>query len=490
MASLLLKNITKQFPGVKALDDVTLSVASGEIHALCRENAAGKTTLMNILSGHLQPDAGEIIMGGAPVLLQNTQEAFDRGIAIVYQHLSLFDSLSVAENIHANQQPINKLGIIKFDDLYRNTSDLLHQLNLDTISPWTLVGKLSPAQKQMVEIAKALSKRPSIFILDEPTPSLTHNETKKLFEILQAQRNKGVSIIYISHRLEEIFLLADRISILKDGKHQGTFHSKDLSRDALISKMVGRELKELKTTTNQNQGVLLELKNVTGRKFADISFVLQRGEIMGLSGLVGAGRTEIARAIFGMEKISSGEIRFQNSPFAPSHPFQAVQKGIVYLTEDRKIWGLFPDMSIQDNIVAAGVDKIMSSGLYDGKKAKELALVQKEKLRIAAPSLRQRVVKLSGGNQQKVMLAKWLLVEPEVLIVDEPTHGIDIGAKYEIYEILKDLAEQGKGIIMISSELPELIGLCDRIIVIKRGAIAGELSGQNRTEEKIMKLAT
>ena len=311
MGSLLLQNITKQFPGVKALDKVTISIAPAEIHALCGENGAGKSTLMNILAGNLQPDEGDIIIRGNKVTLKDPQQAFDQGIAIVYQHLSLFDSLSVAENIYANQQPINKVGIIQFGDLYSKTRALLQQLNLEAIDPATLVGKLSPAQKQMVEIAKALSKEPSIFILDEPTASLTHKETKTLFEILQVQRNKGISIIYISHRLEEIFLLADRVSILKDGKHQGTFPSKELSRDALIGKMVGRELKELNTKSNKTREILLELKNITGPKFANISLTLHRGEILGLSGLVGAGRTEIARAIFGMDKILSGEMLLQ-----------------------------------------------------------------------------------------------------------------------------------------------------------------------------------
>ena len=490
MASLILQNITKEFPGVKALDNVTISVKPGEVHALCGENGAGKSTLMNILSGNLQPDGGNIVIDGSNVILQDTQRAFDQGIAIVYQHLSLFDNLSVAENIYANQQPRSKLGIIQFGDLYVKTQDLLQQLKLEAINPWTLVGKLSPPQKQMVEIAKALSKEPSIFILDEPTASLTNKETKTLFEILETQRNKGVSIIYISHRLEEIFLLADRISILKDGTHQGTFQTKELSRDVLISKMVGRELKKLKTNHSKSEEVLLELKNVTGFKFSNISFVLHRGEILGLAGLVGAGRTEIAQAIFGMDKSLTGEMVLRNSSLRPFHPSEAIRKGIAYVTEDRKELGLFPEMSVQENIVAAGLDRIMTSRFYDDAKAEQLAAAAKTKLRISTHSLKQRVTKLSGGNQQKVMIAKWLIVRPEVLIVDEPTHGIDIGAKYEIYEILKALGEEGKGIIMISSELPELIGLCDRIIVIKRGSVAGELSGEDRTEENIIKLAT
>jgi len=284
--------------------------------------------------------------------------------------------------------------------------------------------------------------------------------------------------------------LADRISILKDGKHQGTFPAQALTRDSLIRKMVGRDLKELQTSSTKKNEILLELKSLTGSRFADISFSLYRGEILGLSGLVGAGRTEIAQAIFGIGKIVSGKILFRDTAFIPGHPSHAIREGIAYVPEDRKTLGLFPEMTIQENIVAAGVERIMPSGIYEYKRAGELAAKSKEMLRISAYSLQQRVTKLSGGNQQKVMLAKWLLTQPEVLIVDEPTHGVDIGAKYEIYEILKSLAQNGKSILLISSELPELIGLCDRIIVIKKGSVAGEVSGDDRTEEKIMMLAT
>jgi ribose transport system ATP-binding protein len=490
MPLLQLQNITKQFPGVKALDDVTISFAPGEVHGLCGENGAGKSTLMNILSGNLQPDSGNIVFEDTPVTFHNPQEAFDSGIAIVHQHLSLFDNLSVAENIYANQHPISKLGVIQFGNLYAKTAALLQHLGLETLRPSTLVDRLSPAQKQMVEIAKALAKQPSILILDEPTASLTHTETKILFNILQDQRNKGVVIIYISHRLEEIFLLADRISILKDGKHQGTFPAQALTRDSLIRKMVGRDLKELKTNSSKKNEVVLELKSLTGLRFTDISFGLHRGEILGLSGLVGAGRTEIAQAVFGVGEIVSGKIFFRNTRFIPGHPSHAVREGIAYVPEDRRTLGLFPEMTIQENMVAAGFERIMPSGMYEYKRAKELAGKSKEMLRISAHSLQQRVTKLSGGNQQKVMLAKWLLTQPEILIVDEPTHGVDIGAKYEIYDILKSLVAKGRSILLISSELPELIGLCDRIIVIKKGSVTGEVSGDDRTEEKIMMLAT
>lgn len=490
MPALELEHITKQFPGVKALQDVSLRVRAGEIHALCGENGAGKSTLMNILSGNLRPDAGSIRIDGNNVILENPQQAFAHNIAIVYQHLSLVNSLSVAENIFANRQPANNWGIIQFDALHKQTTSLLEQLDIAEISPDTLVANLSPAERQMVEIAKALSKQPSIFILDEPTASLTGKETGKLFEILRNLKSKGISIIYISHRLEEVFELADRISILKDGKYQGTFNASEMTRDDLISKMVGRELKPVKTSSSKSAGILLETKNITGSKFSNISFALHRGEIVGLAGLVGAGRSEIARAIFGMDKIYSGHIIFHDSQFRANHPSVAIRAGIAYVTEDRKTEGLFHEMSVAENIVIASLHRTMPSGFYNKAKAMQLAGESGNQLRIATPDIRQRVMNLSGGNQQKVMLAKWLLAHPDVLIVDEPTHGIDIGAKYEIYEILNTLTSQGKGILMISSELPELIGLCDRIIVINQGTVTGELMGEEMTEENVMRLAT
>lgn len=490
MTTLRLEHITKQFPGVKALDDITISIDKGQIHALCGENGAGKSTLMNIISGNLQPDNGNMFINGEPVSFQNPKEAFEHKIAIVYQHLSLVDSLSIAENIYANQQPRNQWGLIQYDKLYVQTKQLLEKLKLDALNPRTLASKLSPAEKQMVEIAKALSKDPSIFILDEPTASLAERETKTLFEILFAQRSKGVSIIYISHRLEEIFYLADKISVLKDGKYQGTYEAKTLTKDALIQKMVGRTLKAMRTESAKTEDIVLRVKNLNGKKFSNISFQLNKGEIIGFAGLVGAGRTEIARAIFGLEKVTSGEIIFNDMQFLAKHPDEAICNGFAYVTEERKRLGLFPEMSIQDNIVAACLDSAMPGGIYDRESAKKLASGSKSKLKIAAHSIQQRVVNLSGGNQQKVMLAKWLLTAPEVLMIDEPTHGIDIGAKYEIYEILKSLVAEDKSIIMISSELPELIGLCDRIIVLKKGTIAGEVSGESMTEENIMTLAT
>ena len=490
MSRVRLQHITKVFPGVKALSDVSIEIKEGEIHALCGENGAGKSTLMNILAGNLKQDAGVIQLNSEVVTFDSPEAALDKHIAVVYQHLSLINSLSVAENIFANQQPVNRWGIIQFDLLYKNTSALLRQLDLGDIHPGRLVEKLSPAERQMVEIAKALSRKPLVFILDEPTASLTNKETQKLFEILRNMRAEGISIIYISHRLEEIFELADRISILKDGKFEGTFEAADLSRNQLISKMVGRELSSTKTSTSKTDEILLNVENISGKKFSNVSFQLFKGEILGLAGLVGAGRSEVARAVFGADPIYSGRVVFRNQQMNIKHPADAISSGIAYITEDRKSEGLFPDMTVAENIVAAGMPTMMHSGIYKQSQARQHADEARHTLRISAVDTEQRVGHLSGGNQQKVMLAKWLTTDPEVLIIDEPTHGIDVGAKDQVYEIMVSLVRKGKGILMISSELPELIGLCDRIIVIKNGKTSGELSGAAITEENILQLAT
>ena len=490
MAHLSLKNICKSFPGVKALDGVELNVLPGEIHALCGENGAGKSTLMNMLAGNLQPDDGIIKINDQLVNIDNPQTAFNLGIAIVYQHLSLADNLNVAENIFANQQPKNKFGFIQFDKLYQQTAALLQQLDLSQINPRSLVSKLSQAQKQMVEIAKALAKKPAIFILDEPTASLTEKETNALFSILQKLKNQGVAIIYISHRLEEIFLLANRISILKDGKYQGTFLQKDITKEGLIKRMVGRDLVTAKMVSHLQAEVLLSVKNLCAKRFNHISFQLHRGEILGLAGLVGAGRTEIARAIFGADDVESGEVILKNETLHIKHSFESILKGMAFVPEDRKNTGLFSEMTVQDNIISGKLRNALVGRWYNKKKAKQLAATSKEKLGIITTGAQQKVNNLSGGNQQKVVLAKWLLTNPDVLIIDEPTIGIDVGAKFEIYEILKLLAAQGKGIIMISSDLIELLGICDRILVIKKGLLAGELLQQEATEEKIMALAS
>jgi ABC-type sugar transport system ATPase subunit len=488
MPTLFLKNISKFFPGVKALQDVTIEIRPREIHALCGENGAGKSTLMNIISGNSQPDAGSIYLDEKITTIASPKAAFDLQIATVHQHLSLVNSLSVAENIFANRQPVDRWGMIQFNDLNAQTTRLLQRLAIN-IKPTTLVQDLSQADRQMVEIAKALSRNPRILILDEPTASLTEREIKVLFEILKVLRNDSVSIIYISHRLDEIFKISDRVSILKDGMYQGTFATSEISKDGLIRKMVGRDLKILNKSSFKTDDVLLSVETVSGSGFSNISFQLHHGEILGLAGLVGAGRSEIARGIFGIDRLVNGKVVCRGRTLLQKHPSYAIEEGVVYLTEDRKNDGLFQEMSIADNIIVASMSRIMRSGFFDRHTAFELASKSRERFSIATRDVNQRVNSLSGGNQQKVMIAKWLLTSPDVLMIDEPTHGIDIGAKYEIYDLLKSLAAEGKGILMISSELPELINLCDRILVIKSGNLAGELKGAEMTEEEVMRLA-
>lgn len=491
MATLRLDHITKQFPGVRALDDVSMAIAQSEIHALCGENGAGKSTLMNLISGNLKPNEGAIYLDGNPLTLNSPRDAFHNGIATVHQHLSLVESLSVAENIFANDHPRNRIGLIRFKKLYSQTRELLHSLNLSNINPERLVSSLSLAERQMVEIAKALAKNPRILILDEPTASLGSGETKTLFKFLKAKRAAGTTIIYISHRLEEIFLLADRISVLKDGKYQGTFQANQITKDQLITKMVGRALAGERSKPIEKDGdILFEVRNLNGTKFRNVSFRVRRGEILGLSGLVGAGRTEVARAICGIDPLDEGDVIINKKIIRPSHASDAINNGLVYLTEERKASGLFPDMSIQENIVVSAMPSLMPRGIFSRRIMKRVSEEKKAQLNVSAVSMEQPVASLSGGNQQKVMLAKCLLTNPLVLIVDEPTHGIDVGAKQEIYELLRSMADDGKGVVVISSELPELIALCHRVIVMKAGKITGEVSGQNINEESLMQLAT
>ena len=487
MELLRIEHISKAFPGVKALSDVSLTVHRGEVHALCGENGAGKSTLMNILTGNIQPDEGSIFLKGEKVTISSPGDAFSKGISIVYQHLSLVENLSVAENIYFNQQPVDKYGFIQFSKLKELTSALLAKLKIQ-IGPRTLLRDLSPSQKQMVEIAKAIVKEPDLLILDEPTASLTDRERDQLFSIIHDMISKGSSVIYISHRLSEIEEIANSVSILKDGRYVGTYQKAELTREELIAKMVGRDLLAVPRSTSREDNVLLEVKNLSSALFKNISFQLYEGEILGLAGLAGAGRTEIARAIFGMLPCE-GNIFIRNEPVTLNHARDAVKRGIAYVPEDRKTLGLFMDMSVKENIVSAHNEMVGKSG-FDDAEAVRVSKEYKEKLKISTPDVLQKVLYLSGGNQQKVILARWLLTKPEILIVDEPTHGIDVGTKYDIYGILRSIAAQKRGVLIISSELPELMSLCDRVIVLRSGEISGILDADELTEEKIMALAT
>ncbi|RRB04293.1 sugar ABC transporter ATP-binding protein [Larkinella rosea] len=487
---LQLLGISKYFPGVRALENVSLAIQAGEVHALCGENGAGKSTLMGVLTGNLQADEGELIWKGETVVIRGPAHATQLGIAIVYQQLSLVDSLSVAENIFANRPPRTFLGLIDYSALYQKTNHLLEALNLTSLRAKTRVSELSPGQKQMVEIAKALSQNPDLLILDEPTASITEQETQTLFRLIRQLKSQGRSVIYISHRLSEIFSIADRVSVLKDGIDQGTFPIAEVTTDLLVKKMVGRELRSESVQSTATPEVLLEVQSISGSGFEEISFRLHKGEMLGLAGLVGAGRTEIARALFGAKPVKTGRILLNDKPITITHPADAMRFGIGYIPEERKSEGLFSDRSIDENVVSVKLTAARRGRWYNAEQAETHAATFTRQLRIASYSPKQIVRTLSGGNQQKVVLAKWLLSDPQMLIIDEPTHGIDVGAKAEIYTVLRKLAASGKGILLISSELPELLALSDRILVIRQGRLAGELNRSMATEENVMALAT
>ncbi len=487
--SLQLEHITRKFSGITALDDVCLDIRASEIHALCGENGAGKSTLINIISGNLQPTHGNIKINGRPVTMETPLYAQSLGIAVVHQEKSLVDSLNIAENIFAGQQPVNKWGLIDFKKLYGQTSALLDKLQLNYLSPNTVVSKLSPAQKQMVEIAKALAKNPSILLLDEPTASITENETQLLFSIIKQLKQEGVAIVYISHRMAEIFAVADKVTVLKDGKYQGTKNIADTNIDELIRMMVGRNITLPERDRHIRDEVLLEVKNLSGKGFNNINISVRKGETVGLAGLVGSGRTEIAKAIFGATAAGAGEISVNNKKVVIRKTTQAIKAGIGYLPEERKTEGIFSNMSVEENIISVSPHSANSRGLFSKKKMGSIAQSFKNRLRIAAGSVHQKMNTLSGGNQQKAVLSKWLLQNPDILIVDEPTHGVDVGAKFEIYRLLRQLSAEGKGILLISSELPELLLLSDTVLVIRNGSVACRMDSAEATEENIMQAA-
>ncbi len=485
---LQLRRISKSFPGVLALNQVSFTILPGEIHALCGENGAGKSTLLNILTGNFQPTEGTLLIRGQEVRIDGPAHAIRLGIAIVYQQRSLSENLTVAENILANRQPRNRLGLIDYGALFAQAQTLLDQLKLTDLRPNSRVAHLSPGQKQMVEIAKALSQDPMILLLDEPTASLTEHETQILFALIRQLRAAGKAIVYISHRLTEITVLADQISVLKDGQYQGTFSATDVTIDRLVRLMVGRELSIALTDSAATNEVLLTVHELTGNRFRNISFNLRRGEILGLAGLVGAGRTEIARAIFGIDSHTAGYVALNGLVADIRHPADAVKLSIGYLPEERKEVGLFAEQSVAMNIVA--VRPPLKGLWFSTSRTTEVAEQYRQTLDIRTPSVQERVDRLSGGNQQKTMLARWLLTNPDVLIVDEPTHGVDVGAKAEIYEWLRQLAKQGKGILLISSDLPELLELSDRILVVRKGELLAEFTRAEATEERILDVAT
>lgn len=483
---LQLSHITKTFPGVKALQDVSLQFKGGEVHALCGENGAGKSTLMNIIAGNLQPNSGAIYWQEKEVQLQNRQQSQNLGIGIVYQERSLVDSLSIAENIFPVNQPKTSAGLIDYKKLYQQTGSLLAQLKIGNLSPKTPVGRLSSAQKGMVEIAKSLAPNPSLLILDEPTASITHQETETLFHIISDLKQRGAVVIYISHRMAEIKEIADMVSVLKDGVYQGTVDAKTTPVNEMVKMMVGRELATIAFESHRQQEVVLEVDGLTGKGFQDVSFQLFRGEILGFAGLLGSGRTEMARALFGDIPVEKGNIKKEGKSFRLNHPSDAISNGIAYVPDDRKALGVFLEKTIAENIAVAK----LKGGRYQEKKVVQEAVGFGERLRIKTPSVKQLVRQLSGGNQQKVVIAKWLNTAPDIFIFNEPTHGVDVGAKGDIYALLKKLTAEGKSILLISSELHELLLLSDRIAVMYNGRLKGIISREEATEEKLAALAS
>ncbi len=486
------RGITKVYPGVTALDDVYLQIKKGEIHALVGENGAGKSTLIKILSGVTKASKGDFYIKGEIANFANPMEARDRGISVVHQELKLVDSLTVAENIFLGRpRTSGPLGLIDKKKQNREARKLLDSLNC-SLSETAYVRRLSVAQKQLVEISKALSVDAEIIIMDEPSATLTDNELEMLFQTLEMLRTRGVTIIYISHRLEEIFRLADRFSVLRDGKRIDTLPVKDVDRKKLIELMVGRSVENEYPKKKVSLGeTLLEVEGISRKgAFENISFKLRRGEILGIAGLVGAGRTELVRAIFGADKKTSGSIKVNCETVCINNTCHAISKRMGLVPEERKTQGVVLGMSIKENISLAGMDNVLKGGLINKKKEASLAKTYIEKLKIATPDEKRTVKNLSGGNQQKVVLAKWMAVDSDVLLFDEPTRGIDVGAKAEIYALLSDIVGSGKGIIMVSSELPELIGMCDRILVMHEGRMTGEVSAQEASQEIIMEYAT
>ena len=485
------RNICKVFPGVRALDDVSMLVAPGEIRALLGENGAGKSTLGNIVAGTYACTGGEVLIDGERIGQFDEKAAGEMGIGIVHQEGSLVPQLSVAENVFAGRQPTGWLGRVDTRAMRRRAKQLTEQIGV-TIDPAARVADLSPAQMQIVEIAKALSRDLRLLILDEPTAALTLTETEKLFEVVRRLAADGVSVIYVSHRLAEIFALCDSVTVLKDGRLAGTRRVAETTTDELIRLMVGREVHLNRDETRREIGaVVLEARGVSAPPLVhSASLDVRAGEIVCLAGLIGSGRSEFCEALFGARTVNGGSVRLDGRPIRFGGPWDAKAAGIGMVPEDRKASGLFLGMDITNNIAVTVLRKVATGASFSNAKAEALARSFVDELKIATPSVHQIVGNLSGGNQQKVLLAKWLAVEPKVLIVDEPTRGVDVGARSEIYRLLRALAARGVALVVVSSDLPEVLALADRIVVMAEGRTVGELPGEAATEEDVLRLAT
>jgi len=493
---LQIKEISKSFPGVHALDKISINIRSGTVHALMGENGAGKSTLMKCLFGIYDPDEGEIILDGKPIHFENSRQALDAGISMIHQELHPIPLRSAMENLWLGRFPMYSIGPFKFIDhkkMYHDSVVLFKNLNMD-IDPNIWVRDLSASKIQSLEIAKAVSYGAKVIIMDEPTSSLTENEVNHLFEIIRRLREQGVAIIYISHKIEEILAISDQVSIMRDGKHVGTYTARDLTIDQIIKYMVGRDLSNRFPPKDNIPGeMVMEVKGFTSarsRSFRNVSFNLRRGEILGIGGLVGAQRTELVESIFGLRPVVSGQIFIKGAEVRIKTPSQAKQDKLALVTEERRASGIVPMRSVRENMLLANIRHYMGAlGLISEKACDQAAANMIQTLNVKTPSSKTLIRDLSGGNQQKVLFARWLLTEPDILILDEPTRGIDVGAKYEIYSIIINLAKEGKSIIMISSEMPELLGVSDRIMVMCEGKVTGFLEGKTATQEAIMRLA-
>ena len=488
-----MNGIDKRFSGVHALKGVHFDLRYGEVHALVGENGAGKSTLMKVLTGIHQPDAGEITYEGKPYAVKNIGESQNLGISMIHQELNMMNDLTVAQNIFIGREAMAGGFIIRDGDMVKETEKLFRHIGIN-IDPNLQLGKLTVGKQQMVEIAKAISRDCKILVLDEPTAALTQSEIEELFTIMTDLKAKGIGMIYISHRMDEINRISDRITVMRDGEYVDTVNTADVTKDDIISMMIGRVVYEdpkTKSEVPKDAPGVLEVRNLTsGKTVRNVSFQLRRGEILGFSGLMGAGRTEVARAIFGADPYDSGEIYVNGKQVFIKSPEDAVKHGIGYLSEDRKRYGLMLIKSVAENTAISSMERYTRFGLINDRLLKEEAQAENEKLRTKTPSMEQALKNLSGGNQQKVIIARWLIKNSDILIFDEPTRGIDVGAKSEIYKLMNDLAKQGKSIIMISSELVEILRMSDRVLVMCEGRKTGELDISEANQENIMQLAT
>lgn len=485
------EGISKQFPGVKALDNVSLKIKPGSVHALMGENGAGKSTLMKCLIGIYRPDGGTIKVKGQPVTFNDTQAALHSGISMIHQELNLVPHMTVAENIWLGREPA-KLGFVNHEELNRKTRELLAHLKIK-LNPETPLGTLSIANQQMVEIAKAVSYNADVLIMDEPTSALTEGEVVHLFAIIRELKQQGKGIIYISHKMDEIFAITDEVSIFRDGTSIASDKTENLTKQSLITMMVGRELTQMFPKFNNNIGE--EVLRVAGLLrsgwFHDVTFAVKRGEILGVAGLVGAGRSEVMESLFGMHPAEGGEIYIEGLPVKIDSPAKAIEQGLAFLTEDRKKSGLFLVLSVVENMSIVNLSAYTSkNGFVSQAQMAKDCMEQINRLNIKTPTMDQIINNLSGGNQQKVLIARWLLAQPKILILDEPTRGIDVGAKAEIYRLISELAHRGVAIILVSSELPEILGMSDRVMVMHAGRITGILDKAEADQEKIMALAS